>query len=266
MKIMIEPTNRCNQNCEICCREKEVEGRIGDLTFENFKKIIKKLPKLERIKLQGFGEPFLNPEIDRMAKYAKKKCDLVWTTTNGTIYKKGLFKNFDAVVISVNTLKRDLNNILKIQSECKHQNKYPIPIIINYVTTKEKIKENESEIEDIKAFIYKINKIESNIGLLIKKLWIAEQEDWFSYKDFKPYNQIIKGEVCQEVTPFISWDGYVNLCCKRMNPLPLNFGNIFEQSWEEIYESDKYKEFRQIAGYCNYCRGCIICPVKQEKN
>lgn len=60
--------------------------------------------------------------------------------------------------------------------------------------------------------------------------------------------------------PFISWDGYVCLCCARPYPKLHNFGNVFEQSFQEIWFSDLYKQFRgEVAagtqdGPCKNCQ------------
>ena len=59
--------------------------------------------------------------------------------------------------------------------------------------------------------------------------------------------------------PFISWDGYVCLCCARPYPRLHNFGNVFEQPFQEIWFGEEYERFRRevAAGtQCTTCKGC----------
>ena len=94
----IEPTSNCNLRCEMCVREK-IGVPLGTMKFKNFKKILKKLDCLFKIHLSGQGEPFLNPEIFKMIKYANKKGILVNTTTNGTILTKNIVSEICKVYI-----------------------------------------------------------------------------------------------------------------------------------------------------------------------
>ncbi|HEB41896.1 MAG TPA: hypothetical protein ENI08_02670 [Candidatus Dependentiae bacterium] len=59
---------------------------------------------------------------------------------------------------------------------------------------------------------------------------------------------------------FITVDGYVTPCCVRPDPMVFNFGNIFQKSFREIWNSNKYKKFRYLN---NQGEGNIIyesCP------
>ena len=42
---------------------------------------------------------------------------------------------------------------------------------------------------------------------------------------------------------FITHDGWVTPCCLRPDPSVYNFGNILQQSYEEIFASQKYQDF-----------------------
>ncbi len=44
---------------------------------------------------------------------------------------------------------------------------------------------------------------------------------------------------------FITCDGYVTPCCIRQDPDVINFGNVFETPFGEIWNSEKYKMFRR---------------------
>jgi len=45
--------------------------------------------------------------------------------------------------------------------------------------------------------------------------------------------------------PFISWNGFVCLCCSRPDPKDQSFGNLFEKSFQEIWFGEEYARFRE---------------------
>lgn len=59
---------------------------------------------------------------------------------------------------------------------------------------------------------------------------------------------------------FITSDGYLTSCSIRMDPNANNFGNIFNQSFKEIWNNEKYQAFREslISGGSNVV--CDHCP------
>jgi len=86
--IDVEPVSKCNLACVFCPVSGWKRAQLENLSFEDFKKILKQLPFLIEIKLQGMGEPFLNSDIFKMIEYGNKKGILMNTYTNGTILNK----------------------------------------------------------------------------------------------------------------------------------------------------------------------------------
>ncbi|UCC95674.1 MAG: SPASM domain-containing protein, partial [Candidatus Omnitrophota bacterium] len=43
---------------------------------------------------------------------------------------------------------------------------------------------------------------------------------------------------------FITVDGFVTPCCIRMDPEVINFGNIFETPFRDIWNSKQYRDIR----------------------
>ena len=59
--------------------------------------------------------------------------------------------------------------------------------------------------------------------------------------------------------PFITWDGYVCLCCARPYPKIHHFGNVFEKTFQEIWFGDEYATFREDVAngtQSTVCKGC----------
>jgi radical SAM protein with 4Fe4S-binding SPASM domain len=81
--LQIEPTNKCNLRCPVChvVTDTKPQGRIR---FDDFCKIIDEVGDyLLVLNLWGWGEPFLNPDIFAMIRYAKARGIKVVTSTNG---------------------------------------------------------------------------------------------------------------------------------------------------------------------------------------
>lgn len=84
--IQVEITTYCNAAC-IYCPRTVYKGSWIDrhLPFDLFRKIEPAFPKTRHLHLQGWGEPFLNPDFFKMASLAKNEGLQVGTTTNGML-------------------------------------------------------------------------------------------------------------------------------------------------------------------------------------
>lgn len=87
-KLQLETTNRCNLGCIECYRTNlDFKAQLGDLSFENFCRIVDQFPYLRGISLFGLGEPLMNRELGDMLAYLRKDRPEVrpYITTNATL-------------------------------------------------------------------------------------------------------------------------------------------------------------------------------------
>ena len=86
----IEPDSRCNFRCIMCARAKEgVKPKEKPrLTFAEFKQFMDNNPQFTEVKVQGVGEPLLNPDLFDMISYAIGQDTWVRTTVNGSLLHK----------------------------------------------------------------------------------------------------------------------------------------------------------------------------------
>lgn len=97
--LQIEPTTRCNLRCSHCPRV--ILGLPGkDMEFSNFKKIVDACPCLPLLHLQGLGEPLLHPEFFGMVEYAAQRGTLVGTCTNGHVLSPAILQSLAASSLS----------------------------------------------------------------------------------------------------------------------------------------------------------------------
>jgi radical SAM protein with 4Fe4S-binding SPASM domain len=85
--LQLEVTSACNLSCAMCLvRYRPAVGRAeGAMPFELFRRVVDAVPGLERLTLQGLGEPLLHPEIDRMVEHAKSRGIRVGFNSNGML-------------------------------------------------------------------------------------------------------------------------------------------------------------------------------------
>jgi pyrroloquinoline quinone biosynthesis protein E len=84
-RIDVEPTINCNLAC-IMCQRTYWKRKSPDMKFAAFTQIYDSFPKIEKIKIQGVGEPLLNPDIYEMIRFSKEHGSHVTTYTNGSLF------------------------------------------------------------------------------------------------------------------------------------------------------------------------------------
>jgi radical SAM protein with 4Fe4S-binding SPASM domain len=85
-ELQLEITGACNLACRMCLvRYRPKLGRhSGAMCFHTFKELVDAVPELERLTLQGLGEPLLAPDLFRMLEYASGRGIRMGFNTNGT--------------------------------------------------------------------------------------------------------------------------------------------------------------------------------------
>lgn len=123
IKMDYEVTSRCNFRCKMCLLSTFTGGkRAEDLSFEMFKKSLDEMYGLIEIKLQGLGEPLLNPELFDMILYAGERDIWTRTTINGSLlhinenYKRLVDSNPGEVQVSVDGATKEVFESIRIGS------------------------------------------------------------------------------------------------------------------------------------------------------
>lgn len=124
VKMDYELVSRCNFRCKMCLMSTIENGkRAEDTSFEDFKQSLDEMYGLVEIKLQGIGEPLLNPRIFDMIALASERD--IWTriTCNGSLlhvndnYKKLIDANPGEVQISIDGSTKDVYEGIRIGSD-----------------------------------------------------------------------------------------------------------------------------------------------------
>jgi MoaA/NifB/PqqE/SkfB family radical SAM enzyme len=85
--VQLEVTGACNLRCRMCLVRyaPAVSRREGALSFEDYLAVVDALPQLERVTLQGLGEPLLSPHLEAMIEHAAARGVRVGFNSNGVL-------------------------------------------------------------------------------------------------------------------------------------------------------------------------------------
>ncbi len=155
IKLDLENVSRCNFHCAMCTlSDWRDRKRAGDMSFEDFKRVLDSQHGLFEIKLQGVGEPFLGGDsFFEMIRYARSKHIWVRTATNASLlhlnnnYKKLIDSDVNEVQISIDGASQE---------------------------TFEKIRRG-SRFEGIVENCKLINAYCNNLGMLRTRMWVLLQ-------------------------------------------------------------------------------------------
>jgi len=117
--VQVEVTTHCNAACLYCPRTVYQETwQDRHLSLEIFRKLQPVFSRTRLVHLQGWGEPFLNPEFFEMVTLAKEAGCQVGTTTNGLLLDREhiarlVDSGIDTVAFSLSGTDEENNRIRK---------------------------------------------------------------------------------------------------------------------------------------------------------
>ncbi len=320
--LIWEPTGKCNLRCRMCYINFAVTTKSKEMSFEDFKIMVNKVPTLKNITLIG-GELFLRRDIFEILEFLQTKGIKTAIATNGTllsppmIEKLEKYKEMSSVVVSIDgpekihnqirgwqfAFQQSMKNVkamrergifVSLVSVITKENMPHLKEIIdvakeskaNYIEleyermyTKEMIEETakalnipntyenfplvsgdqelpEYSMEKLKLSLDDTEKAATDRGVVIGYMPFYFKEKLSSY-----YNRTVDGEhFCKQLfIPRVDCEGNVIFCFAIKKP----FGNILQQSFEEIWYGKELTDFRKrflnnpVLPICKTCEKLI---------
>ena len=284
--IVVNPINFCNLNCPLCARgTNKVNYDNIAMSMGTFKTIIEKMPRLKHITLYHWGEPFLNPDIFEMIKYAKKRSIQVSIHTNFSLKKNDYFflklvqSKLDFLTVAIDGASQEsyskyrkggdfrlvIHNVEALMKAKKHL-KSKIPMVMwKFIVNRF----NEKEIGKAQSMARRLGmKFEiEKMGLSDmapklkfdttierrKKDWLPKNKKFvFNYYKNK-YKKPFYKRPCDQLftTLVVNPDGKVFPCCFTTDKNDV-FGDLLADSIENIWNNDKYRYSRSLFGGKKY--------------
>jgi radical SAM protein with 4Fe4S-binding SPASM domain len=295
--LQVEPTTRCNLRCTMCYG-KYGRRVCDDLSLDNFKEIVSQFPHVIKIHLQGIGEPFLNKDVFKMIRYAKSKGIQMDLATNTTLIDKDLAREIiaaglDYIELSIDSpvaatyeairvgaafenVVRNVKNLV----EAKGNLKKPEIKILSVVQD-----ESVGEMPQLVEFAHKLD---------VKSIMFIHLQPWDKdhvkqrHPDEETFTRRFEGAIpkaqrlakrygiyldlssppgeyasreCKRpwLSTSILADGYVVPCCRVISPEEINFGNVFQEDFKDIWNSTKYMAFRKSLKGASRPAACDNC-------
>lgn len=238
MHLEITTIIGCKNMCDYCPQElliKSYKKDIRKLTFENFKKLLKNVPKDFEIHFSGFSESFLNNESSKMMKYSIEEGYgvVLYTTLVG-------FNDNDVDILSGLTLPFKSVNFHRFNG-------------FGY-----------NEIEFNKKMVLFMSKIKSirfsngTVGYILSRAGNLESDKYILEDKYR----LGKFECASFYNNVVLPNGEVYLCCMDYG-LNHHLGNLYENNLMDLDRSEIFelsnKEDSDII-----CRKCIYFKNKVE--
>lgn len=122
-KFMIEPTSLCNLKCPLCPVPSHLHRPTGHMTMDTYTGVIDSIAGYaKKIDLWNFGEPFLNPDMFGMIKYAEDRRIKVRVSTNSTFLSdeeiaKVFWSDLSSIIVCLDGASKETHERYRIGSE-----------------------------------------------------------------------------------------------------------------------------------------------------
>lgn len=287
MKIGFEPTTFCNLRCPECPSGLRSFTRpTGMAQMDLFRTVVDQLRQdLVYLLLYFQGEPFLNPDFLKMAKYATDRGIYAATSTNGHYLspekaRETVDSGLSEVIISIDGTTQEVyeqyrigGSLEKVKTGVRNLvaareaagTLHPF-ILIQFLV----VKPNEHQIEDIQAMGRELGVDQ----VVLKTAQIYEYEQgsplipdnaaYSRYQQQADGSYRIKNPLENQCWKLwhgaeITWDGRVLPCCFDKDAEHV-MGKLPEQSFREIWRSEPYESFRNqllhSRSEIEMCRNC----------
>jgi len=293
--VDIEPNNWCNFRCDHC-QVTHWDKPKSQLDIKSFSSITDQLPNLLKVKVQGMGEPFLNKSTIELLESLDQRGVVTQTISNGSVLTEKLITrlsklkhtsigfsldggtretfegirirgNFDKVTDNVKSLVSKAPNLdAKFWVVVSNENHHECQEIVNlakrlgvlkvsfqtFITDwgKDNMKEKTSDIS-----IDEVN----NHNYITKAIEVGKKTG-IEVSHYKG-NMFTAEKPCTWpwTSMMVDASGNVIPCCVIADAETINFGNVFEQKIDKIWNSGEYQSFRKshAAGDIpDLCKGC----------
>lgn len=260
ISLVVEPTNCCNLNCPFCLvgtqniREKtdhnQMERPFGEMDFSLFQHICDQAKAfgIERMQLHFQGEPFVHPRIIDMLAFSKNRGFYVQIFTNGLAFRDNMIDRLaqtgiDMIRFSIDgateetygknrvggNLRKVLRNMEAVARSCKKTT-----VEWQFIA----MKNNEHEIPLAKEMARKL-KVHFFVKTFAPTIPELIPKNPQYIRQYKP-------KPCKDIyfQTCIYWNGDVVPCCYDVEGSQI-MGNVGLSTLKEIWESEKYRAFRE---------------------
>lgn len=289
--LYIDPCGLCNFNCNFCpCHRSDYrkEERHVKMSFELFKKVVDDMAEFEEqikvVYLYGFGEPLLNKDIIKMARYLKEKqvCREIRIYTNGALLSPQMNQELadsgiDLIRISLEGLstadyektcevkldfERLVENIADLYERTRGKCEVSVKVANVSIPTEKEANKFYDIFEPISDYRFIEDIVEGwpEFDEIVLPDKVISADDWiWKKKDKKGYS------ICTySMTNMVVYaNGYVGACPADWK-FGTKYGDVHDNSLRELWNSDELRELQlkhleRRRDEIDVCRNCKCC-------
>ncbi|MCR4924793.1 MAG: SPASM domain-containing protein [Clostridiales bacterium] len=265
----------CSVACKYCPQSALIKAYSAKnaasprvLSFDVFRQALDKIPVKKNIAFSGFSEPFLNPDITKMIKYAHEKGHGIMLNTTLVGMTKEKFAEIRDIPIANFTLHLpDKDNYAKIP--ITEQYIELLKMVLDwkwlkngsYIPVVDKANGQGALPKEVEQIIH--GKVLFHSELADRAGNLADSDIY----SIGTLNGRIRCNYSPDISNFVMMpNGDVYLCCMDFG-LRHKIGNILEQSYEDLLKSSELQKIRKAMdsddGEC-LCRHCTEAQVIAE--
>lgn len=243
--INIENTNRCTNKCIICPRESFTQ-KLGNMDLDLYKKIIDDCSQynIKTLDMCGYGDPFIDGNLEEMLWYAKQKIKNIKTYVSSTC---NFIDTYKGTLEYIDILKISFYGMTPKVYEKMHAYKqaWPLLNILEMLTYSKKPHTVGLYVET------DINKDETQDWIRfweprLDEVMVWKPHNWIDYRDYRKVD-INKQVSCGRPLNgplYIHMNGEVSPCCWDINKRLL-IGDMKTQTIAEVFNSDAFKRIQE---------------------
>lgn len=288
-KLQIEPTNKCNLHCPLCpVGSNKLERESKHMTFDMFRSIIDDMEQyLLFLILWNWGEPFTNPELPKMIRYAHEHGIKTVTSTNAHFlsnedYVRQIFESgLTTLIVAIDSLEDEkytiyrkggkleiatlgLKNLTRMKKELGSETQINLRMIV--------MRQNEHEVDRMREFakavgadIFTAKTLNPSCGLDSLDSESVPLNPKYRRYEYKKgtFERIKVDNSCTRVFSMANiFAGGEVVPCGYDFKGELKVGSILERPFSEIWMSREFAEMRRRIWHEQQsipkCKACII--------
>lgn len=270
-KIYIEITNNCNLSCSFCSIDKRVKETIS---LEKLEKLLTNINDYtDYVYLHVKGEPLLHPNFKEVLDLCEKYNKKVNITTNGTLLKEREKELTHPAVRQINiSLHSENKKVNYLQDIFETVGKLKEKIVIYRFWTMDNnfLDEKSTEIVNKINYYYDLSpefveKVKLEKHIKIRDNLYIDKANEFIWPNLENdhYNEVGTCYALKDQLAILV-DGTVVPCCLDSDGI-INLGNIYNQSLEEIINSERYQNIKNNFSNRKACEElCKHCSFKDR--
>lgn len=282
----IETTNYCNLQCTFCNRH-EVIGALQHMPISKFIELMEKIKHhpIHTAKLMGMGEPFMHPKFNEICRIFKQYFPnaflIVATNCQYKIrpWFEECLEHIDMLYLSIDGYKDSYetyrppskwDKLMQFLEQMKDIPRHGCRIVCNYVVNPGNVSDIQLVYDNI-VIPYRLEQLRLNIA----QDWSEDRNMPGGYtKDQLEYmksewKDCIQGKSQWDYSDcfwvknglYVTVEGRVLACC--MNTAAKQFGNIFEDTIENIHNGDDFQAVKHGCATNNPTSHCKNCSYKE---